>query len=176
MTTPSPNVHQLPPRMIEVEQVIDPDQVAEEQARKMQGMSEGVVMDARVECMGGQYRISDRVGLMPLMRFAHSASQGVDSDDLEGLVAIYDMLRDCIAAEDWSRFERDMTAKKAEADDMMPVVQKTIEILSARPTRQRSDSSSGPQSISPISTDGSFSRVPAGAEELVPVGQLASSG
>jgi hypothetical protein len=51
-------------------------------------MSEGVVVDYdTVECLGERYRIGDKIGLMPLMRFAHSAKQGVDSGDLEGLSA-----------------------------------------------------------------------------------------
>lgn len=170
----SPNVHKLP-----FDAVQDVTRDPEDDAREMQAASEGVVLAETVECMGERYRIGDVVGLMPLMRFAHSAKQGVDSDDLEGLVAIYDMLRDCIHEGDWDRFERDMTRKKAEADDMMPVVTETIEILAARPTRRRSGSSAGPQPTTAMSTAVSSSpppRVPPGAEDLVPVDQLASLG
>lgn len=170
----SPNVHQLPAAAV---QEVPRD--AEDDARELQAASEGVVLGDTVECMGERYRIGDKVGLMPLMRFAKSAKEGVDSDDLEGLVAIYDMLSDCIHPAEWDRFERDMTKKQAEADDLMPVVTRTLEILSARPTQRRSASSSGPERTTGTSTGGSSSpapRVPPGAEDLVAIDQLASLG
>jgi hypothetical protein len=168
----SPNIHQLP-----AADVIDLTGLteAERDAREIQAISEGVVEGDTVECMGKHYRVADRIGLMPLMKFAHSAAQGLDGDDMEGLNAIYEMLRDCIHEDDWARFMREMTQLKAEADDMMPVITRTIEIINARPTRQRSASSNGPSSTSPTSTGGSSLRVPDGVEDLVPVGQLGSS-
>ena len=41
------------------------------------------------------YYVADKFGLAPLMRFAHIAKQGVDSDDMEGLAAMYDLLGQC---------------------------------------------------------------------------------
>lgn len=151
-----------------------PEQSGEDVAREMQAMSEGVVLDDRVECMGGHYRIADKIGLMPLMRFAHT-SKNVDEADLAALAAIYDMLHDCIHPDDWDRFERDMTAKKAEAEDMLPIVNQTFELLSARPTRPPIDSSSGPPTTSHTSMGGSLPagpRVPDWARETVSVAGL----
>ena len=122
---------------------------------ELQAAVEGVPVGDRVEFMGGQYRIADRIGLMPLMRFAHAARKGTNAEDLEGLAAIYDMLRDCLDPEDWSRFERDATDKKAEAEQLLEVVSDTIEILAARPTSRPSDSSDGPLPTSPNSTGSS---------------------
>jgi hypothetical protein len=171
-------MHSVP--MVEVHQVFGtPDDQAEADALELQGMSEGVVVTGEtVECMGGHYLIGDKVGLMPLMRFASASKAGIDSSEMEGLVAMYDMLRDCIHPDDWDRFERDMTVKQAEGDDMMPVVGRVIEMLTARPTKRASASSPGPSSTTGPSTDGSsppmpaVRRVPAGADELIPVADL----
>lgn len=174
MTAP---LHSVP--MVEVHQVLPtPEEQAEADALELQGLSEGVVVTGEtVECMGGRYLIGDKVGLMPLMRFASASKAGIDSSEMEGLVAMYDMLRDCIHPTDWERFERDMTVKQAEGDDLMPVVGRVIEMLTARPTKRASDSSPGQPSTSVPSTAGSSRpattvRRPAGADELIPVADL----
>lgn len=151
-----------------------PDPSTEDLAREMQAMSEGVVLDDRVECMGHSYRIADKVGLMPLMRFAYT-SKHVDEADLEALISIYEMLKDCIHEADWDRFVREMTVAKAEVEDLLPVVNSTFELITARPSKRPTDSSSGPQPITPTSTDASSQagpRVPDWARETVPVAQL----
>lgn len=113
----------------------------ETQARAIQAVVEGVVLSDKVTLCGRQFRIADKVGLMPLMRFAHAASSGLDTGDMEALAAMYDMLADCIHPEDWPAFEAHATASKADADDLFPVVQQTVEALAARPTKSRSGSS-----------------------------------
>ncbi len=125
---------------------------------EVQAAVEGVVLtDGKVEFMGQMFTMSDKIGLMPLMKFAHSASKGIDSTDMEGLAALYSMVKDCIDDSDpdangnsaeWRRFERHAIEQKAEADDLMKCVQKVIEVLAARPTRQPGDSSAGRPSIS----------------------------
>jgi len=163
--------------MVEVQRVTPVDQ-AEADALELQGMSEGVVVTGEtVECMGGRYLIGDKVGLMPLMRFASASKAGVDSNDMEGLSAMFDMLHDCIHPTDWDRFVREMTEKQAEGDDLMPVVGRVIEMLTARPTKRASDSSPGPSSTTGPSTAGSSQptpqvRRPQGADELIPVADL----
>lgn len=146
----------------------------EHEARVLQGLSEGVVVDVdTVELLGEKFRVSDRVGLMPLMKFAASAKKGAQSDDMEGLVAMLNMLKDCIIPGDWDRFEAHATEQKANDEELMAVVTRTMEILSARPTQRRSGSSSGRPSTSPSSTDGSSpQRRPRGVEDLVPVEDL----
>lgn len=126
---------------------------------QVQAAIEGVTSTGQaVTFLGVDYRIADRVGLMPLMRFAWVARQGVNGDDMEGLAAIYDMLHDCLHTDDWDRFQNDATTKKAEADDLLQVVAQTIELLTARPTQRPSDSSGGPLSTSPSSTGSSSSQ------------------
>lgn len=128
---------------------------------EVQAAVEGVVLnDGKVEFMGAHFQMSDRIGLMPLMKFAYSASKGIDSTDMEGLAALYSMVKDCIDdsepdangnSAEWRRFERHAIEQKAEADDLMKCVQRVIEVLAARPTRRPGDSSAGPPSISPNS-------------------------
>ena len=152
--------------MVEVNQV-PPDEAAEAEARELQGISEGVSTDGRVSVLGHSYRVADKVGLMPLLKFAHAANEGIDSQDIEGLNAIYEMLYDCIHPDDWSRFQKEMTADKAFVDDLLPVVQQAIQIISARPTGEPSDSSTSSGTTTDGLTDGS-------SLGLVPVTDLAS--
>ncbi len=111
----------------------------------------------KVTFMGDTYRIAERVGLMPLMRFAMVAKSGVEDDDMEGLAAMYTLIRDCIDPGEWARFEKDAIDKKAEQEELLKVVTDVIEALSARPTRRPADSSAGPQSTSPNSKERSIS-------------------
>jgi hypothetical protein len=111
-----------------------------------------------VEFFGEQFRIADRIGLMPMMRFAKAAKAGVDSNDLDGLAAMYDLLEQCLADDEWARFERHADRHRADGDELMEVVSKVFEVLSERPTRRPSDSSDGPSTTSPSSTDASSSR------------------
>jgi hypothetical protein len=67
-------------------------QAAEEGAQQGQ-----VVVDGdKVRFLDRYFRISESVGLMPLLRFAHSARHGVDATDPKGLIALYDMIADCV--------------------------------------------------------------------------------
>lgn len=156
-----------------------------------------------VEFMDKQFRIASSVGLMPLLKFSHFATKGVDSADPKGLAAIYGMLRDCIverepkvphlsedrteeeerlwkrwqdSLEEWDRFDEYATEVKAEGDDLMPVVSRTIELLSARPTTRPGSSSAGPQSTSTGSSTSSGSDRGPDADQLaglIPVKELA---
>jgi len=151
--------------MVEVNEV-PPDEAAEAEARTLQGVSEGIPTDGRVTVLGHSYKVADKVGLMPLLKFAHAADQGIDSQDIEGLNAIYEMLNDCIAPADWDRFQKEMTKEKAFVDDLLPVVQQAIQIISARPTGEPSGSSTSSEST----TDGLTGDSSRG---LVAVGDLA---
>jgi len=127
-----------------------------------------VTSDRTVELNGKRFRIADSVGLMPLLKF--SAFSDVDVQDPRALGALYAMLRDCIHAGnpgcgecedcengsnqackeydpgDWRAFEDHACESKANAEDLMDVVTKTIELISARPTEQPSSSSAGRRS------------------------------
>lgn len=129
---------------------------------------------SRVTFMGREFRIAERVGLMPLLKFASSAD--VDTTDPRALSAMYALLRDCIyegtpacgeCSEcedgneasckyfdrgDWSAFEEHAMITKADADDLLNVVTKVLEVVSGRPQQPRSGSSAGPRRTQRAST------------------------
>lgn len=135
----------------------------------VQSAVEGVVVspDGKVEFMGGYFGMSQSIGLMPLLQFAHAAKQGLDSGDMEGMAALYAVIRDCIDNErpqkdvdgelvddgpsEWDRFQRHAVDHKAGGEELMAVVQKCITAISARPTTPPGDSSAGRRNTSPNS-------------------------
>lgn len=108
---------------------------------------------------GETFATADKIGLMPLMRFAKVAKAGADAQDMDGLAALYDLLKQCIAPADWQRFEDAADRTQAEGDELMAVIGGVFEALSARPTRLPSDSSAGREPTPPKSGDGSYLRV-----------------
>lgn len=115
------------------------------------------VEDARrkVSFMGAEFAVADKIGLMPLMKFAKIAKQGVDSSDQDGLAAMYDMIEQCIADDEWDRFEAHATKTRADDEELLQVIKDVMQILSERPTSRPSDSSAGPQQTAPTSAEDS---------------------
>ena len=138
-----------------------------------------------VEFMGERFRISDKVGLMPLLKF--SAYADMSTTDAGALGAMYAMLRDCIHQGtsgcgecescqadnergcrdfdpgDWGRFERHAMDVKAEADDLLDVITKAMELISGRPTGQPGPSSPGRRSTRDASMARSSARAHRGS-------------
>lgn len=112
-----------------------------------------------IQFAGESFEVAEKIGLMPLMRFAHLARAGVDADDMEGLDAMYSLLQQCLTDDAWRRFEDAATRSRAGGDELMAVVKDAIEVMTARPTGQPSDSSAGLQSVSVNSADDSSSPV-----------------
>ncbi len=136
----------------------------------------GTVTDPgdQVELLGKSFRIADRIGLMPLLKFSSAAD--VDTSDPRALSAMYSLLRDCIyagepgcgecedceagndrscasyARGDWGAFEEHAMITKADAEDLLDVVSKVLEIVSGRPQQPRSGSSAGPRRTRRAST------------------------
>lgn len=165
--------------------VQDAPPVAGPSTQELQATAEGVAADdGTIEFLGERFRLAATIGLMPLMRFAHSAKTGMDSDDMEGMAALYEMIRDCIdtTADDdgrseWDRFEAHATASKAEAEDFMEFISSAIEKISARPRQRRGNSSATSPATSEKSRAASSSpgKVPPGAEGLVSVADVVRS-
>lgn len=109
-----------------------------------------------VTLLGKQFRIADKVGLMPLLKFA--AFSDMATSDSRALGAMYAMLRDCIHPDDWRAFEDHATDTKADADDLLDVITKAIEAISGRPTKPSPGSQAGRRGISAGSTGSSSSR------------------
>lgn len=119
-----------------------------------------------VQFLGVWYRIRDRVGLMPLLKFAYFADKGLDSADPAGMAAMYAMLRDCIEPEDWSPFEYAAMDGFADDEVLLGVVRDATEKIAARPTRPPSGSSAGRQLTSGSSKGSSSS------PDMIPVAGL----
>jgi hypothetical protein len=103
-----------------------------------------VVEVRHVDFLGRKFAIADKIGLMPLMRFAHAAKSGLDSADLEGMAAMYDMLRQCIADNPVFVFQgRNIT--RDEANDLPPEAVEQVVVFGgwddfeAHATRERAD-------------------------------------
>lgn len=108
---------------------------------------------------GVQFELADKIGLMPLMRFAHIARSGVDSDDMEGLDAMYTLLRQCFTDEAWPRFEDVSSKNAAQGDELFAVVTEAISAMTERPTGRPSDSSDGSPATNVNSVGDSSSEV-----------------
>lgn len=106
----------------------------EKDVAKLQAEVEGVKYAESLEYDGQNYKLAEVMGHVPLMKFAHYAEAGVDSQDLGALASFYEVLQDCIAEEDWVKFERALVKNKATVEDLMPLMEKAIETITARPT------------------------------------------
>ncbi len=130
-------------------------------------VTEGVIADdgRTVELLGRRFRVAEKIGIMPLLKYASAAD--MDTDDPRALGAVYMMLRDCIyqgtpgcgtcqdcknGSEarckaydkgDWAAFEEHAISTKADAEELVPVISQAMEIITARPTRPRDGSSAG---------------------------------
>lgn len=113
-----------------------------------------------------EFRVADKIGLMPLMRFAKVAKSGVDSNEIEGLAAMYDLLRACIHPEDWARFEEHADRQAADNDQLLEVVGTVMRVVSERPTGRPSESSDGPSANEPESTVSFLRRASVGRPDL----------
>jgi hypothetical protein len=133
-----------------------------------------------VEFLDRQFRIADKIGLMPLLKF--SAYADVATNDPRALGAMYALLRDCIhqgspgcgqcadcknGAEqacsefdrgDWGAFEDHAMVTKASAEDLFDVISRVMELIAGRPTAPSGSSSAGPRRTSARQTAGSSSR------------------
>ena len=148
-------------------------------------LSGEVISPARVITLAGEdFRVAEKVGLMPLLKFSHAAN--LRTDDERAYSAMYEILRDVILeAEDpcgecpgcknagatvsavdckfadegdWERFQEHAVKCKADADELMDVVSQAIKLITARPTESPSGSSNGQRSTSRKSTAGSSAK------------------
>ena len=144
-------------------------------------LSGEIVSPARVITLAGEsFRVAEKVGLMPLLKFSHAAASNLTTADEGAYAAMYEILRDvileaeppcgtcdgcraagrtvtsrdCTEADqgDWGRFQDHAVACKADADELMDVVEQAIKLIAARPTESPSSSSTGRQGTSRRST------------------------
>lgn len=141
--------------------------IGTEQAEAIQSAVEGTKVPAgdEIEYKGETYKISDTVGLWPMMQFARAAETGIDLGDWRALAAMHALLESCIAKEDWGRFQEQMiSTKEADLNALLDLATSVIEKLSARPTPQPSESSNGRSAAGPGSTATSSSVAEGGSK------------
>jgi hypothetical protein len=139
---------------------------------------EVITPGGEVTLAGRSFRVAEKVGLMPLLKFSHASS--LKTTDERAYVALYQILKDIIRAADppcgrcngcktagrdprsrdcthadqgdWEEFEEWAVESKADADELLDVVTEAIKVISARPTESRSVSSGGSREVSRRST------------------------
>jgi hypothetical protein len=148
-----------------------------------QASAEGIVLDPDgdyLEFYGEKFRLADKVGLAPMIRFGAAANRGLDSDDMEGMAAMHSLIRSVIhrppLLDDNGRQQVDVNGKKlrdekewgrfldlaedelADGEEIMDFVNRAMEIMAARPTKPRELSSGGSRTTSESSRVGSSSQ------------------
>lgn len=114
-------------------------------AHEAQAAVEGVVLppDRKVGLLGVQFKLAEKVGVAPMILLAVAGKKGIDSADAEGVVALHDLISDCIAEDEYDRFWAHAVKAKADMDDLQQFIKDAMEALSARPTGSPSGSSAG---------------------------------
>lgn len=151
-----------------------------------------------VEFLGRRFRLAERIGLMPMLAFAAASKKGLDSDTMEGLAAMYALIRDCLdqvrpietdtdgkevfesdgspryaGASEFMRFEAYCYETQADGEELMKFISDAMAVVSARPQKRRETSSGGSPRTSPKSKVASSSRATwPGAEDLTDVRAL----
>lgn len=171
----------------------------------MQAVVEGVAQlddTNSLEFMGKRFRLAESIGLMALLKFAHSAKAGLSSDDMEGLSAMYLLIRSCLdrsqtqarnpqngepmfdpsgapiwdGPSQWDLFEQHAIDVNADGDDLSDLINRAIQVISARPPKPRGDSSASSARTSAngkaVSSSQATRPMPPGFEEMTPVGDL----
>lgn len=146
-------------------------------SQDVQTLSEGAVVDddsTHIEFMGERFRLSESIGLMPLLKFAHTAKTGLTSDDMEGLSAMYLLIRSCLdrsqvqatnpdgspqfddtgapvwaGPSEWDRFELHAIDTQADGEDLSDLINRAVQVVSARPRKRRGASSASSPQTSP---------------------------
>lgn len=95
------------------------------------------------EFYGETFEISPTVGVMPLLTFAHAAMSGLDTSEVEGMAAMYDMLRDCLSPVDWQRFKKVATDNRADGEVMLEVCRAVYGVVSGKDSSTPQTSTNG---------------------------------
>lgn len=116
---------------------------------EVQRVSEGMPPeDGKIEFMGELFTLPAHISFMPMLLFAKAAKSGLNTGDMDGLAALYDMIHGCLEPEDSERFDRVALDKRASDAELMDVVTRIMEAINARPTGPPSGSTSQESRIS----------------------------
>jgi hypothetical protein len=123
-----------------------------------------------IEFHGQRFAVREHVSLLPMMKFATIAKRQAQQQrtrpdpaeqgrqEMEALAALYELLQQCIAPEEFDAFYEHALTVGAEQTDLMGVVRDSVAASAAgRPTRRSSPSPGGPSTTAPSSAGGSSS-------------------
>lgn len=116
-------------------------------------------MPETITFCGEQFELVEVMGAMAWMEYADAARRGVDSDSMEGLALIFDLLKAAIVDEQWEHFRQVARDNRVDNAGIWAAMKDVLEVVAARPTSRPSDSSDGPVSTEPRSTDDAYLRV-----------------
>lgn len=116
-----------------------------------------------------RYEVAEKVGIAPLVKFAQLAKRGEDSMSMEALATMGDIILAVLTDESYAAYMDDAGTNRADSDDMFAFVSRAIEVISARPTSPRSDSTPGPATTTENLTESSSFADRKRALGLVPV-------
>lgn len=92
---------------------------------------------------GETFTVAEQVSSIPMMRLAKAASAGLDSSDVEGLLALHDFLEQTLIPGDFTRFCDVVMRNKVSDDTVLAIAQKVYEVISGRPTKRLPSSTPG---------------------------------
>lgn len=88
-----------------------------------------------------EFRLSEDVGIMPLMEWAAASDRDVASAD--GLRAVFYVLQDAVHEDDWAEFRKFAREHKVDATTLLEFANSALEALAGRPTEDATGSSDG---------------------------------
>jgi hypothetical protein len=88
-----------------------------------------------VAIAGRSFRLTETVGLMPLMEWV-AASEGVDTSNVPTMLSFYRVLQDLVHEDDWAAFRAHTREQKCDDKELMAFQSAAMEALAARPTRR----------------------------------------
>lgn len=97
--------------------------------------------DRTIEFAGETFRIADRIGAFAMLRFQRFANTA----DPRAMGALYDVLQDAIHEDDWARFEDAALAGKVTDQDLIDVVGKAVECMTAEVARRNQQARAVPR-------------------------------
>lgn len=96
-----------------------------------------------VTCMGESFETWPSISAMAYVDFARSMKTDENSVSPDSVLALMDLLQDCLLPEEWDRFQQVTRSKRAGFEDLMNVIKAMVEAQADRPTGQPTDSSAG---------------------------------
>jgi hypothetical protein len=125
-----------------------------------------------IEDDGVRFRVAESVGFWPLAMYAKVASDGVDSETLDGFVAIFDLMRDLLHPDDFHRFGEHVSRRKYKGDKILEIMADAMSVVSARPSESPPASPGGAATTSPNSNGTSTPPASSPPTRVVPLDEI----